>query len=297
MTRARLTTAVVGVAAALTTCLSAPAEAASPDTRAWAPADSATIYPGVQTYVGSAQCTAGAVFTDDAGNVYLSQAAHCTGDASVGTSVEFWTGASLGKFTGSGTVSMVTDYVSKKVGAGTIAYNSKLTQAAVGIKDPTVLRYNDFELVKVNAADVGKVNPSMPVIGGPTGLNTSGLSAGETVYGYGDSVLRLGIQALSPKVGVTNEELAGGWSHSVLLATPGIEGDSGSTLIDANGKATGVFSSLRLGPLDAPDSTRPLPGTDEYGDMAHEVAFAQKYSGISGLRLVPGTEPFKGLGG
>src|SRR4051794_41719817 len=45
---------------------------------AWAPAASATIHPGVQTYTDGGQCTANFVFYD-ASNVYIGQAAHCSG--------------------------------------------------------------------------------------------------------------------------------------------------------------------------------------------------------------------------
>ena len=47
----------------------------------WAPASSATIHPGVQTFTAGAQCTANFVFYD-ASNVYLGQAAHCSGTGS-----------------------------------------------------------------------------------------------------------------------------------------------------------------------------------------------------------------------
>ena len=36
----------------------------------------------------------------------------------------------------------------------------------------------------------------------------------------------------------------------------------------------------------------PLPASNNIGDLAKELAFAQQNSGISGLELVNGTEPF-----
>ena len=51
-----------------------PASAAD----AWAPAASATIHPGVQTFTDGAQCTANFVFTEGS-DVYIGQAAHCSG--------------------------------------------------------------------------------------------------------------------------------------------------------------------------------------------------------------------------
>jgi len=49
------------------------------------------------------------------------------------------------------------------------------------------------------------------------------------------------------------------------------------------GKAVGVLSTLGLAPL---------PLSNNIGDLAHELAFAQQHSGIEGLELVRGTEPF-----
>src|SRR5690242_14665414 len=50
-------------------------------TSAWTPAGQATIHPGVQTFTAEAQCTANFVYSDGA-NVYLGQAAHCSGTRS-----------------------------------------------------------------------------------------------------------------------------------------------------------------------------------------------------------------------
>lgn len=62
---------VAAVACALT---AAPATAAP----SWAPVSTAAIHPGVQTLTAGGQCTANFVFYD-AANVYLGQAAHCSG--------------------------------------------------------------------------------------------------------------------------------------------------------------------------------------------------------------------------
>src|SRR5438067_7479319 len=44
----------------------------------WAPAASAPIHPGVQTFTDGAQCTANFIYSDGT-NVYIGQAAHCSG--------------------------------------------------------------------------------------------------------------------------------------------------------------------------------------------------------------------------
>ena len=50
-----------------------------------------------------------------------------------------------------------------------------------GNKDANTCAYNDFAVVKVDAADVSKVNPRIPFWGGPTGIDTNGTVAGDDV--------------------------------------------------------------------------------------------------------------------
>ncbi|CAN5385279.1 hypothetical protein BH09ACT12_BH09ACT12_23730 [soil metagenome] len=283
----KLTTVAFGVAIALGTTL---VGTAAPSTAAptWAPAASATITPGVQMYTEGAQCTANFVFTDGADNVYVGYAAHCAGlgeatdtdgclneSVPLGTKVTFNTGGSL---ISNGT----------QVGTGTLVYSSWRTMRSLGESDATTCAYNDFALVKVSNADKGKVNPSVPFWGGPTGIDSNGTAAGDRVWSYGNSSLRFGITALSPKTGISLGDTAadGGWTHPLYTVTPGIPGDSGSGFMTGGGKAVGTLSTLGLAPL---------PLSNNIGDLAKELSYAQANSGISGLKLALGTEPFASL--
>jgi hypothetical protein len=236
-------------------------------------------------YTEGAQCTANFVYTDAAGAVYVGYAAHCAGTGSatdtdgclsnslpLGTKVTFNEGGSL---LSEGT----------QVGSGTLVYSSWDTMDKIGTTDANTCAYNDLALVKVAAADVATVNPSIPFWGGPTGIDTDGTAAGDRVYTYGNSSLRAGLEPLSPHTGISlgDDAADGGWSHPLYTVGPGIPGDSGSAFMSADGKAIGVLSTLGLAPL---------PASNNIGDLAKELAFAQQHSGISGLRLVNGTEPF-----
>jgi hypothetical protein len=275
--------ASIGATAVLATVSVAATSGSSQAAPTYAPADTAQIHPGVQMYTEGAQCTANFVFTDGAGNTYVGYAAHCAGtgaatdtngcDAAslpLGTKVDFVEGGSL---VGEGT----------KVGSGTLAYSSWLTMQRRGETDENTCAYNDLALVKVDAADVAKVNPSVPFWGGPVGIDTDGTAAGETVYSYGNSSLRGGIEQLSPKQGTSLGTEGDGWSHPVYTVTPGVPGDSGSAFLDAEGNALGTLSTLALAPL---------AGSNGVGDLDHELDYAQANGGIAGLALVPGTEPF-----
>ncbi|GAB3265503.1 hypothetical protein GCM10027425_31030 [Alteromonas gracilis] len=277
LTTASLAT-ILGVTASV--ALAAPATSA-----AWAPADSAAIHPGVQMYTEGAQCTANFVFTDAAGSVYVGYAAHCAGTGAatdtdgclsdslpLGTRVTFNEGGSLLS-------------EGRQVGAGTLVYSSWEAMDRVGETDANTCAYNDFALVEVDAADAGKVNPSIPFWGGPTGIDTDGTTAGERVYSYGNSSLRFGLEVLSPKTGVSlgDDAATDGWTHPLYTLTPGVPGDSGSAFVDRDGEAIGTLSTLGLAPL---------PASNNIGDLARELAYAQQHSGIAGLELVEGTEEF-----
>jgi hypothetical protein len=168
---------------------------------------------------------------------------------------------------------------------GVLAYNSWLTMQSKGETDENTCAFNDLALIRLDPADVAKVNPSVPQLGGPTGMGAWG-AAGSTVYSYGNSELRGGVTALSPKQGVVVQNTGGGSSHDVYTATPGIPGDSGSGFLNASGGAIGVLSTVQLAPL---------AGSNGVGDLPNEIAYMHANApGFSGVNLVAGTEPFNG---
>src|SRR5689334_23762100 len=176
--RAPLAGAVLAAVAATALSLGAGGAAAAPT---WAPAATATIHPGVQTYTAGAQCTANFVYTDGT-NTYLGQAAHCSG---TGASTE--TDGCLAQSLPEGTPVDV-DGATKP---GVMVYNSWIRMQAEGQKDADTCAYNDLALIKLDPADVALTNPSVPFFGGPTGVLSGGTSLGDSVYSYGNSSLRL----------------------------------------------------------------------------------------------------------
>lgn len=240
---------------------------------AWAPAATAPIHPGVQTYTAGGQCTSNFVFQEGA-TVYLGQAAHCSGTGGQ-TETDGCTSGSLPLGT--------PVEVKGATKPGVLAYSSWLAMQASGETDPDACAYNDFALVRLDPADVGRVNPSVPAFGGPSGVGSVG-GLGSTVYSYGNSSLRLGLTKLSPKQGVVVQNEGGGWSHNVLTLTPGIPGDSGSGFMNESGEAIGTLSTLQIAPL---------AGTNGVGDLGREVAYLRSHSPLANLQLVPGTVAFK----
>ena len=262
---------------ALALCLAAATDANAAHKRriaapAWAPAASATVHPGVQTLTDGAQCTANFIYYD-ASNVYIGQAAHCSG---TGGSTET-NGCDSGSLPEGTAVT-----VKGASRPATMVYNSWIRMQQAGEKDPDICQFNDLALVRLDPADASKVNPSIPFWGGPTGT-TATVPDGSTVESYGNSSLRGGLTQLSPKQGIQLAQDSGGWNHQVYTATPGIPGDSGSAFIDDQGRAFGILSTVQI----APEA-----GSNGVGDVSRELTWAAAH-GVS-VTLAAGTEPFTG---
>jgi hypothetical protein len=240
---------------------------------AWAPAGTATVHPGIQTFTAGAQCTANFVYTDGA-NTYLGQAAHCSG-----------TGGNT-ETNGCSAQSLPTG-TQVDIGTGhpaTMVYNSWNAMKAAGETDANTCAFNDIALLQLDPADVANTNPSIPFWGGPTGVNSAGTALGDTVLSYGNSELRGGVTTLSPKQGKSLGDDAGGWTHTVYTVSPGIPGDSGSAFMDASGKALGILSTVAIAPI---------AGSNGVGDVNKELAWMHAHGG-PGATIVNGTEAFTG---
>src|SRR3954451_692840 len=104
----------------------------------WAPASSATVHPGVQTFTDGGQCTANFVFYDSSGTEYIGQAAHCSGTGG-NTATDGCTSGSLP------TGTPVT--VNGASRPGTMVYNSWLTMQSLQESDANTCAFNDLALV------------------------------------------------------------------------------------------------------------------------------------------------------
>jgi hypothetical protein len=236
---------------------------------AWAPVGTATIRPGAATLTADAICTSNFVFTDNAGNVYLGQAAHCSSSEHAGP------------LDGCLNNSLPVGTPVRVAGAtrpATLVYNSWIAMDQRGETDFDRCNYNDFALIKLDPADYASVNPTLRGYGGPTGVAANVLDRTE-VYGFGTTISQAGL-APHTKRGVELIQGANGLAHSVRLSPPGISGDSGSGVVDANGRAFGVLSTFS-----------PRRGTNGVGNLARMLDY-MRASGGPDVTLANGTEPF-----
>ena len=274
--RSRSATIAAIAALAFVTGGALPAPAvAGPVTGSFASASTAGITPGAMLLTRLdartvASCTADFVFTSR-GALYLGFSAHCTAtdDAGTGcTSPTLPIGTPVGIRGPRG-----------ERAQGRLAYNSWRAMQQRREQDPVLCAYNDFALVALDAADAVEVNPSVPRLGGPTGLDVDGVARNEAVFSYQPNNGGAGV-----KRGRNLGDDGGGRTHRVVITPPGIPGDSGSAFLDARGRAFGVLSTEFF---DRPHS-------NGVTDLAFALTYATRYGGLGSLALVPGTEPFRG---
>ncbi len=240
--------AAVALAALLSGCFASeyveeyrPPPRKSAPVEAWPAVEDADIRPGVNINVvtgdSSGSCTSNFLFrSPDNATLYLGLAAHCFGDAPTGTSVD----------------------VAGRGGAGRIAFNA---WDHVGEQD----RFDyDFGLVQLSNSVRKSVHPAVLHFGGPTAMaDSSAVLPGTKVVTYGHSIQRPPADPENPREGWVVKNGGGDPATSanqILVYTdhPGIQGDSGSGLMTADGRALGVLS---LG------TTNPAPDQVENHDM------------------------------
>ena len=208
------------------------------------PAASATVHPGVVTYTEGAQCTANFVFFDAPTRL------HRPGRALLGHRRRTDTDGCTGK---------PADRHARRSHRRLAArdHGLQLVERDAGRRRDRRrhLRLQRLRADQARPADYGKVNPSVPTLGGPTGLGYTTAQLGD-VYSYGNSSLRQGITPLA-QARQEPRRLRRRLDHLVYTVTPGIPGDSGSGFMDAQARAFGVLSTLRSRRSPPPTASRP----------------------------------------
>jgi hypothetical protein len=249
----------------------------------WA-APAAAITPGVelQTPAGGdviSRCTAGFVVRS-ADNVFLAYAAHCTSLADASGGIDGCTEPALPL--GTPVTVLRTD---RSPTLGSLAYSSWLAMQDNRETEPDLCLHNDLALVALDPKDVGSVDPTVPVFGGPEGLDTDGTHAGELLFSYQPNVGR----AAPARQGIT---LGGSLrNHDVVMVPPPEHGDSGSGYLDAGGRAVGLLSSGVVLPV----AGRPAD-VNGVSDLAAALDYASEHGGLGRVELVAGTAPFARAG-
>jgi hypothetical protein len=213
------------------------------------------IRPGAWIQLGTADCTAAFVLRDATGALYLTTAGHCT-----------------------------------TAPGQRASYTSDAAVAALATPEPfgTVVanwpQGLDAALIRIDADEYANVNPSMIGWGGPTGLVTSAPPDGTQTrhYGWGwwtwmDHTTRCRVGLLEPA------DFGGFDSATWWYFGPVGNGDSGSGVLTADGRALGILDWGGLGTPTSPAAFMEGGGTR----LDRAIAAFEAVTGLD-LELVTG---------
>ena len=252
----------------------------------WAPAGTAQLHPGVQAYTKGAQCTTNFVFADARRprlpRVRRALRRQGRGHRHRRLQHQLAPARHPGPLRRGRRRSPAAAPPSGTAGSPT-APGSRCASTAPARH---ACAANDLALVRVDAEDAAQGQPERAVLGRPGRAVDQGRRAGHA------GLLLRPVQPApddrcSPRRPAPRSvrPTAAGAGTSTP-PRPGIPGDSGSGFLDADGRAVGTLSTVAIAPL---------AGSNGLGDLQRELRYAQRHSGIAGLRLVPGTEPFSPL--
>lgn len=226
----------------------------------WASAKTAAIHPGVTVSMGGVSCRAGFVLTDGT-HAFIAVPASCSGAGPVDNSKCDAGQDPLGL--------PVTIQGAKH--DGTLVYSSITTMELRGQKSVNRCAYNDMSLVRIDRRDIKRTNPSVPVLGGPTGVSKDQPAAPD----------QLSVYATAPANAQVLNSAGGGWSYGIMVDAPISAADIGAPVLTAKGQALGMVSGV-------PSSG----GQTVVSDLLREIRYLHTLPRFADVHLAKGTLKF-----
>lgn len=232
---------------------------------AWASAAKATIHPGVRIEMGGVTCLAGYILTDGK-HAFIAVPASCSG----GTTGETTDGCSAAN-----------DPLGLPVtiqGAkhkGTFVYSSFVAMQLRSETRPNYCGYNSLTLVRIDRRDIKRTNPSVPAVGGPTGLAKDQPALPDQLTAY--------LSAPTPAQAISSD--ANGWSHAIMVDGAVSGADVGAPVITDSGRALGMVTLI-------PQST----GETFASNLRRELQYLHRTDRFADVHLAKGTQPYTSPG-
>lgn len=226
----------------------------------WAPASSATVHPGVTVSMAGITCVAGFVFTDGT-HAFLGVPAGCSGAGQEDNSkcdtgqVPYGLRVTIG-------------------GArykGTLVYSSVTEMELRSERRANVCADNSLSLVRIDQRDIKRTNPSVPALGGPTGVSSAQPTAPDQLMVY------LGTPTTAQAISTG----AGGWSHTMMIDGPVSATSAGAVVLTSDGKGIGMVTTT-------PDGGGQITATD----LRLELRYMHKLAQFADVHLALGTVKF-----
>jgi hypothetical protein len=226
----------------------------------WASARSATIHPGVSVSMGGVTCRAGFIFTDGT-HAFVSVPASCSGSGPVDNSK---------CDAGQDPLGLPVTIAGAKH-KGRLVYSSITMMQLRSQRSVNRCTYNDLSLVRLDNRDIKRAKPSVPALGGPTGISTAQPAAPD----------QLSVYTITASPAEALQTSGGGWSHSMMVDGLVTGTDIGAPVLTGNGQALGMVSGVPTANGQTLDS-----------DLGREVHYLQTVRQFADVHLAKGTVKF-----
>jgi hypothetical protein len=231
----------------------------------WAPVAKATVHPGVKITIADGSCMAGFVLTDGS-RVFLAVPASCTG-VSVGA-------ASNGCRAAQYPIGLTVAIQGARY-KGRLVYSSWTQMQRTGAtRDANRCRGNDLSLIRLDNRDIPRTNPSVPALGGPSGVSGSSPAVGTRVAAYINGATQ----------GVVQSNTEGSWTHQVTAFGAVAPTNTGSPVLTTTGRAIGMVAVV----------PQTMGGVSGVHDLAKELTYLHTAREFRYVHLANGTQRFVG---
>jgi len=155
---------------------------------------------------------------------------------------------------------------------GTFVYSSLVEMVLRGqTHNVNRCTFNDLALVRIDRRDIKRTNPSVPMLGGPTGVSKDQPAAPDQLSVY--LATASNAQAINTS--------GGGWSHAMMVDAPVMGSDLGGPVLTSDGKGLGMVSGVPT-----------ANGRTLVNDLYREVRYLQTVKKFADVHLAKGTAKF-----
>jgi hypothetical protein len=155
---------------------------------------------------------------------------------------------------------------------GRLIYTSITMMELRSQKSVNRCTYNDLSLVRIDQRDIKRTNPSVPALGGPTGVSKAQPAAPDQLSVY--------TATASPAEALQTS--GGGWSHSMMVDGAVSGTDLGGPVLTGDGRGLGMVSGVPT-----------ANGQTLVSDLYREIRYLHTVSHLADVHLAKGTLKFK----
>jgi hypothetical protein len=220
------------------------------------------VHPGIAIDIASVKCVVGFVLTDGT-RAFLAIPASCTGVSS-GQPTDGCSEAQV-------PVGLPVTVPGAKY-KGRLVYSSFTQMQQTGDSHANRCAANNMSLIRLDYRDIRRTNPSVPALGGPTGLATTAPAQGDQLHAY--------IKTTATAVAMQPQQA--GWAEQILPATQVASSDVGSPVLTAAGRAVGMVSVVQ----------QFQGGPALVSRLDHELSYLRSVPRFRHVHLAKGTAPF-----